>query len=199
MAERQLFKATYKRTNISNTKLGDSGAAGQQSFALSSFVGSGDVSVIPVEFKAVRFKHYHTASKSSSANRNGIQIRSFVTDNNGHKAYSPYQTWNTFNTSGPIAKTDSIEGLDGLNTKIVSVGIDWKAFNTSSSLYYRAVSGAPMELEIEFYDTVERKNIAKYYNGSKWVDCEPYYYNGSAWILVEMKYYDGSKWVDCSH
>ena len=39
----------------------------------------------------------------------------------------------------------------------------------------------------------------KIYSSSGWVECIIYRYNGSSFIEVEPYYYDGTNWSECSH
>lgn len=188
-----LYRIQYTRTNISNTKMTSSGAAGDIAIPLSTFTASGDTSKHIGTVVGVTFKHYHTASSSSSANSNGINIRSYLRCGI-ELIYSPWQKWNTFNSSSSIAKIDTFGAIKAAQiAQLNHIGIECQPYTSSSSLYYRALSKEPMILTIDFYEESD-EGIIRVRDGANWVKTQPYVYDNGIWRKSLPSVYDNGQW-----
>jgi len=192
------LKRLYTCTSINNTCLGANGAAGTKNVALSKFVISGDTDDIG-QITYMRFRHYHTTSNTGYMNTNGVKIRTNLLCGSDTIS-SPYQTWNTFNTSGPINKWDVFDTLPTAEqfAALTHIQLQWGSFNKNTSLYYRAQTSAQMVLEVRYIasDAVGPSGIVRYRNSNAFINTQPFVFADGAFKRCLPYYYDGSKWVE---
>ena len=182
------YSITYTRTNLRNTKMGDSKAGGTKDIDISNFSKTGDTDKILGYISSVSFTRYHTKTKTSASH--SIIMRSYLINKDGESVVSNDNIWDGWNSSGAITRTDTFTNvLTSIISTLQTIRIEWDANSYSGDLYYRATETNPQILTINFFQPG-----ASYYD-TEWKNCLVHYFDGEEWKLCSLKYYDGTNWV----
>lgn len=147
---------------------------------------SGDTTHQPYRITSVTCKAYFHHSNDSGSN-----VRFFLVGNSGNTKWSDggsewvksdkyYETGESSLSTGKVLDGNFLTGFYGI-----------AIYCSAPNMYVRINSSHAITVTFTFVDAYP----LNYYNGSTWVQCEPYYYNGSQWVRVKASYYNGG-WKD---